>query len=148
MTTVEIRHVVGAVLYNDKGEILLQQRDDKPGLRYARQWTLFGGAVEDGETFDEAMSRELLEELALEMPLSLWMEYECAARTVPGEVVTYNHVYVGKMERDPSDLTLYEGQAMAYFNRDEAAKLTLAFEQSRVLEQFFSAQPQSQETLR
>jgi 8-oxo-dGTP diphosphatase len=147
MNSPEIRHVVGIVLYNGQGDVLLQQRDDKPELRYAGQWTLFGGSVEDGETFDEAIRRELMEELALEMPLTFWMEYECPARTVPGEVVTINHVYIGKMERDLSDLTLYEGQAMAYFDYESAGKLRLAFEQSRVLEQFFQAQPQPQEAL-
>lgn len=135
--TVEIRHVVGAILLNDAGEVLLQQRDDTPGLRYAGQWTLFGGAVEAGETFDEAIRRELVEELALELPLTLWLEYQCPARTVRGEVETYNHVYVGRMTQPLETLTLYEGQAMAYFSREAAASLTLAFEQSPVIEQFF-----------
>jgi ADP-ribose pyrophosphatase YjhB (NUDIX family) len=142
MTTVEIRHVVGVMLYNEHGEVLLQQRDDKPGLRHAGQWTLFGGSVEDGETFDEAIRRELIEELALELSLTFWMEYECPARTIQGQVVTYNHVYVGRMRRDLSDLRLYEGQAMAYFNREAAEKLTLAFEQSWIVEHFFRERPQ------
>lgn len=137
MTKVEQRHVVGAILYNDAGEVLLQQRDDKPGLRYAGCWTIFGGSVEDGENFDDAIRRELREELDLEVPLALWLEYECPARTVRGEVVTTNHVYVGQMSRDLNSLTLYEGQGMAYFTREAAAKHNLAFEQSWVVERFF-----------
>lgn len=137
MREVEQRHVVGAILYNERGEVLLQQRDHKPNLRYAGCWTLFGGAVEDGETFDEAIRRELIEELDLEVLLTFWLDYECPARTVPGEVVTTNHVYVGQVRRDLNSLTLLEGQAMAYFTPEAAALQQLAFEQSWLIEQFY-----------
>lgn len=140
MNEIEIRHVVGAILVNDAGDVLLQQRDDKPGLRYAGYWTIFGGSVEAGETFEEAIQRELIEELQLELPLAFWMEYECPVRTIKGEVVTYNHLYIGRMTRSLDSLTLYEGQAMAYFNREEAARLTLAYEQSWVVESYFRQQ--------
>jgi ADP-ribose pyrophosphatase YjhB (NUDIX family) len=142
VTEVETRLVVGAVLYKQHGEVLLQQRDNKPGLRYSGYWTLFGGYVETGETPDQAIRRELKEELALELPLRFWMVYECPVRTIPSEVVTLNHIYVGQMTRDLKSLTLLEGQAMAYFRQEEALKLTLAFEQSFVLERFFREHPE------
>jgi hypothetical protein len=66
-----------------------------------------------------------------------WMAYECPVRTISREVVTINHIYVGKMMHELNSLMLLEGQAMAYFGREEVWKMTLAFEQSRVLEQFF-----------
>ena len=54
---------VAAVLVLDDGRYLMQLRDDKPGVIYPGHVGLFGGAVEPGENFEDAMSRELMEEL-------------------------------------------------------------------------------------
>lgn len=140
---VEQRHVVGAIFYNQQGEVLLQQRDEKPGLRYPGMWTFFGGAVEADETFDEAIRRELEEELELrDVPLTLWYEYVCPARTVAGEVVTTNHVYIAPFDADLSTLTLLEGQAMGWFGQAEGLALDLAFMQTPILARFFAEHPQ------
>lgn len=134
----QIRQVCGVILYNAAGEVLLQQRDDKPDLRYAGYWTFFGGAVEDGEHPDDAIVRELAEELALEgVTPRLWHQYECPARTVPGEVMTYNFMYHAPLPVPLESLTLYEGQAMRFFPRDEALKLDLAFMQTPILQRYF-----------
>lgn len=137
-----LREVVGAVLLNEQGEVLLQQRDEKPTLRYSGYWTFFGGAVEAGESPDEAIERELREELEIELPLKFWMRYECPARTVRGKFTTVNHVYVGRMRYDIGTLRLLEGQAMRYFTQEESLKLTLAFLQSPVLASFWKEREQ------
>ncbi|MCU0495863.1 MAG: NUDIX domain-containing protein [Anaerolineae bacterium] len=137
----EYRNVVGAILLNERGEILLQQRDDKPDLRYAGYWTFFGGAVETGESPDEAIVRELIEELELSIPLQFWQSYVCPARTVAGEVQTTNHLYIGLVTQDLTTLTLHEGQTMRYFTPEEAQSLTLAFMQSPRLEAYFRQRP-------
>ena len=41
---------VSAILINKSGQILMQQRDDNPAIRYPGHWSLFGGTVEDGES--------------------------------------------------------------------------------------------------
>ncbi|MBC8099867.1 MAG: NUDIX domain-containing protein [Armatimonadetes bacterium] len=136
--TLIIRRVVGVILVNAQGEVLLQQRDDKPDLAYPGYWTLFGGHVEDGEATDDAIRRELREELRIGLPLHFWWSYKCPVRTIPDKLMTINHVYVGYMIHDVATLTLYEGQAMAYFTPTAAAQVTLAFEQSKVLAKFFA----------
>lgn len=133
--------VVGSILLNDKGEVLLQLRDDKPELRYPNHWTFFGGAVEDGESPDEAIARELMEELELDIPVTFWMSYKCPARTVPGEVVTTNHMYIGRVTQPIETIPLHEGQAMQFFNREDSEALTLAFEQSPILARYFQDGP-------
>lgn len=131
------RQVVGIILVNDRDEVLLQQRDDKPDLRYPGHWTFFGGAVEDNESPDEAIRRELVEELKLSLEPRFWMHYECPARTIPGQVVTTNFMYVTRFNRDLDTLTLLEGQDMRYFAAEDALRLTLAFEQTPILKRFF-----------
>jgi 8-oxo-dGTP diphosphatase len=138
VSVIALREVVGAILLNERGEVLLQQRDNNPTLRYSGYWTFFGGAVEAGEEPDQAIERELWEELEIELPLKFWMRYECPARTVSGKFRTVNHVYVGRMTYDIKTLRLLEGQAMRYFTQEESLKLTLAFLQSPVLASFWN----------
>ena len=139
MTEIE-RHVVGAILWTEDGRVLLQQRDDRPDLRYPGCWTLFGGQVEPGESPDEAIARELIEELELDgQPLTPFEQYVCPARSTPGVVVTINHVYSGALSRPFESLILHEGQAMALMSRAQAAELNLAFMQNPVLERWFAS---------
>lgn len=57
--------VVAAVLINAKGEVLLAQRP--VGKRLAGKWEFPGGKIEDGETPESALARELHEELGIEV---------------------------------------------------------------------------------
>lgn len=133
------RHVVGAILWTDDGRVLLQQRDDRPDLRYPGYWTLFGGQVEEGESPDQAIVRELIEELGLDgQPLTPFEQYICPARSTPGVVVTTNHVYSGRLSRPFESLILCEGQAMALMSREQTVKLELAFMQKPVQERWFA----------
>lgn len=57
--------VVAAVLISEKGEVLLAQRPE--GKRLAGKWEFPGGKIEDGETPETALVRELHEELGIEV---------------------------------------------------------------------------------
>ena len=52
-----------ALINNDR--VLMIQRDDKPGLRYAGLWDFPGGGREDNETPEECVIREVNEELGI-----------------------------------------------------------------------------------
>jgi len=61
--TANFRDAAVAVIVLDDGRYLMQLRDDKAGIFYPDSWGLFGGAVDAGETAEQALRRELREEL-------------------------------------------------------------------------------------
>jgi 8-oxo-dGTP diphosphatase len=73
-------HVVAAIIERD-GRILIGQR--QPEQSHPLKWEFPGGKVEDGETPDQALARELQEELAI--------------RNARGsEITRYEFTYPGK----------------------------------------------------
>ncbi len=64
--TANFRDAAVAVIVLDDGRYLMQLRDDKKGIFYPDSWGLFGGAVDPGETAEEALRRELREELGFD----------------------------------------------------------------------------------
>jgi mutator protein MutT len=94
---------VAAILSNSQGEILLQQRENTPGLPFAGYWTLPGGKVEDGETPDEAVHRELIEEIGLDVPLKRWARYD---RPGPNRMAIAQYVYTGRIDQEISRLAV------------------------------------------
>ncbi|MEY8370381.1 (deoxy)nucleoside triphosphate pyrophosphohydrolase [Aerococcaceae bacterium 50-4] len=60
-------YVVGAILVRDH-KILCAQRGGEKSLAYL--WEFPGGKIEDGETAQEALKRELMEELKIEVSMA------------------------------------------------------------------------------
>jgi len=48
-----------------KGKILLIRRDNKPTIPNPNMWSIPGGQVEKGESFDKALVREIKEEIGI-----------------------------------------------------------------------------------
>jgi len=99
VTTVAI-----AILYRDDG-YLMQLRDDVPGILYPGCWGLFGGHVEPGEHPDEAVRRELAEEIGYVPPQLTLFETYADDRVA-------RHVYQGCLEVSLTELVLGEGWDM------------------------------------
>ncbi|MFQ3565576.1 MAG: NUDIX domain-containing protein [Aggregatilineales bacterium] len=130
------RAVASAVLIDNRGCLLLQQRDHRPELPYAGWWTLFGGAVEVGETPDAAIRRELYEELRLHAAVRYWFSYRCPARSVAGLVETINHIFIAQVASEIVTQPLYEGHSMAFFTPQAALGMRLAYAQEIVIERW------------
>jgi 8-oxo-dGTP diphosphatase len=106
----QARHPVDVavgVLIDADGAFLLTTRP--PGKVYAGYWEFPGGKVEPGETLQQALARELHEELGITIgPAEPWQE----------ELFDYPHALVRlrfcKVFAWTGELQMREGQAMAW----------------------------------
>ena len=58
--------VSALILYKADGTMLLQHRT-KDAPTFPDHWSLFGGGIEEGETPEQAVRREALEELSYQL---------------------------------------------------------------------------------
>src|SRR5262249_4607786 len=129
---------VSAIPINTEGKILLQLRDDRPDLIFPGHWTTFGGMVEDGETPAEALRRELLEEIELELPMKLWRVENYSMEQDGQSIVIESFIYVGRIDLATSEITLNEGQALGYFGVEDLDNLKIGFDFQRIFREFFT----------
>jgi len=100
-----------AMLRRD-GRWLMQLRDDIPGIVAPGCWGLFGGHLDPGETPEQAVRRELLEEISWQPPkLELAMVHRIQRRTA--------HVFCAELSVPLQSLQLLEGQDMALVSAQE-----------------------------
>jgi 8-oxo-dGTP diphosphatase len=126
---------VAIIIENSKGEVLLQLRENKPNLPFANHWTLPGGKVEFGETPLQAAIRELMEETALDTPLSFWKVYE---RVGNNNIRIEQHVFTSVTDRHLEAITVGEGAELRFIAGKDIQSLQIAYGFDKLLEEFFS----------
>ena len=93
--------VAVAILYR-QGRFLMQLRDDIPTILYPGYWAFFGGHLEAGETPEQGLRRELLEEIRYAVPPPrLFGYYE--------EPHVFRHVFHAPLTVELEELVLGEG---------------------------------------
>ena len=97
---------VALALLEREGRWLLQLRDDVPGIVAPGHWGLFGGHLDPGETPEQALRRELLEEIAWQAgPLTFAFRQERPERVL--------HYFHAPLPVPLQALRLLEGQDLA-----------------------------------
>jgi 8-oxo-dGTP diphosphatase len=103
-----------AILHQDE-KILLQLRDNTPGILYPGYWGLFGGHLEPGEAPEVALQREILEEIHYRVPS--FTKFGCYS-----DERVIRHVYAVPLTVSIDELVLSEGWDMGLFTPDEVRK--------------------------
>jgi 8-oxo-dGTP diphosphatase len=108
------------ILSPDK--ILLFHRDNIPTIRSPDCWQLVGGGIEDGETPEEGMLREVREEASYNLT-----DYKLITKVkgAQGEDVYLFVSFIDKEEESKFKLGPGEGQDLGWFTLTEATKLKL-----------------------
>lgn len=104
-----------AILYRDR-QFLLQLRDDRPQIRYPGQWAFFGGHLEAGESPEQAMQRELQEEIGYLPPQIQHFRSEFS------ETQVVRHVFHARLQVGLPELQLHEGQDLGLFTIEEVRR--------------------------
>ena len=103
---------VALAMLQREGRWLIQLRDEIPTIVAPGCWGLFGGHLEPGETPEQALRRELLEEISWQPPdLELVMVHPIHRRTA--------HVFRGELSVPLEQLLLLEGQDLGLVSPEE-----------------------------
>lgn len=127
------RIVACCIFHTPENEILMQDRE---GIaRYGEEWSFFGGGVEEGETKEEGLLREIKEEL----------DYDIKGHSFLGmleerrdDLEVEIHFYEKEIE-NLDEFTLLEGTGMKLFPIEEALQQKLLPSDRKMLKRFREA---------
>jgi len=126
------KRAVTIIIQNGKGEILLMLRDNKPDIPFPNQWCILGGGIEKDETPEDAIKREMMEEIELALvDPQLFKAYEWEDKD--------EHAYHVTLDLDLDVTPVHEGQKIQFFSQAEIEKMQLAFHDSEIARDFFES---------
>ena len=129
-----MKEIAQLLLIDRDGRLVIYLRDYKPEIPFPDHWDFFGGHVEVGETPEQALARELEEELGLAMTsFTLFRRYECLTGDAYPNI---KYIYYARIDQCAADLVLYEGQRLAAIALEERNAFNFANILGAILEDF------------
>ena len=119
---------------NNRNEILLFLRDNKPDIPFPNMWDILGGHVENDETSEECIVREMKEEMNLDLQgFQLFSVVDFPDRT--------EYTFWKKKNLDIAQINLIEGQCLKWFTQEEVENTEVAYGFNKIIEDFFRMAP-------
>lgn len=111
------------VACDTRGRVLLQLRDDLPGVAAPGQWCIFGGGVEGDEGLADAAAREFHEETGVSLPPDRFQPLAAVAGRARKGGVLYAFRCLDPVE--VAQIALAEGAGFGFFTARQLARLDL-----------------------
>jgi len=122
----------GIILYNNKGKILLEDR--RRIKKHGEHWSFFGGSIKEGETKEEALVREVKEELNYDLTNYHFMsEYRFSPRK---DLNLIYYMYAAPLPVD-ARIEPHEKAGMKFFTKKQALRLKIISMDKQIIEEFF-----------
>ena len=121
----------GIILLNRNNEVLVLLRDNKIDIPFPNMWDIPGGKVEEGESPEQAVRREIMEEMSINNLGEIKL-----FKILTSENITDN-IFWKRLNLNLEEIDLKEGQRIEYFNLERIRKTKLAFNYNEVLESFY-----------
>lgn len=131
-------HLGANAIITCKDRILLEKRRDSD------TWGLVGGGVKNHETEQQAIAREVYEELGLRIPKERFQKL--AVYGEPGRIAAYCDgsvwrmvivVFALELEKEPDIVISAESRAMRFFTREELKDIDIVITHSDIVEDWF-----------
>jgi 8-oxo-dGTP diphosphatase len=122
----------GIILLNKDNQVLLLLRDDRADIPFPNMWDIPGGKVEQNENPEFTVRREMMEELGIDDfgDIDLFKIYTSDNLS--------DYIFRKRIDLNPAEIKLTEGQRIEYFNLSRIRDTKLAFNYNLVFEDFFS----------
>ena len=121
----------GIILLNSNNEVLLLLRDNKIEIPFPNMWDIPGGKVEEGESPEQALRREMMEEMSINNLGEIKL-----FKIIASENITDN-IFWKRINLNLREIELNEGQVLGYFDLKKIQETELAFNYNKVLEEFY-----------
>jgi len=132
-----LKKIAQVLLFDRRHRLLIYLRDDKPDIPFSNHWDFFGGHLEEGETPEQALVREVKEELGIE--LADWNFFRAYTCTEGDAYPNVKYIYWAHIDKNPQELALYEGQMLRSISRDERKSIRFANILGAILQDFIAA---------
>jgi len=119
------------------GRYILQLRDNKKTISAPGTWSLFGGKIQTGEKPEEAIKREIYEELNIKPKMFrfLWsMDYYSDFE----KEMVRTYLFVSDISSVWHDHKLMEGQGVGLFSFEQISNLDIPTVMRETIERFHS----------
>ena len=132
-----MKQIAMGLLFDRRNRLLIYLRDNKPDIPFPDHWDFFGGHIEAREAPEEALVREVREELGIELTQwSFFRQYLCTEGDAYPNV---KYVYWAKIDTTAEELTLYEGQRLMGITPKQRRTLKFANILGQILEDFIDS---------
>jgi 8-oxo-dGTP diphosphatase len=92
-----MKEISQVLLFDCNSRLLVYLRDDNPAIPFPNHWDLFGGHMEAGESPEQALVREVREEVGVDLKhWNLFRVYHCTRGDVYPNI---KHIYWAQIDQ-------------------------------------------------